>query len=976
MAAENKMHFRAFFIVCLFTAFTSFSAISQVSSLFSSEDLLTAANYGNGQLSPNGKFFSYVRIDDGTTYIDLIDLQTGDKRQILKSNKDYRVRNYHWLNDSTLLLFTKGPRQYIYSFYDKPEVEEEEFKNGTFTRLKNGYVVDTLNDSPEHILYAYTNKSSEEIQSGLYRINFNDFGDTSFNTNTLLDIAEPNLVLYIYDTAFKRIVGIFFNEDNLQIEMRYRENNSSEWQKLYTFKEEKYTFLPIGFIDDTKLGVLTNKKTDKVVLQVFDINEQKLTNILFEHRKYDLTNAWLGKGGQAHAVEYYQDGTPQKEWLISNELNWDEVLKQHFLVGTPFVADINIEQSRILVYLAGAELPGQYHLYNIANKSSKKVLSLYPNLDDKTFAQTESFKVKVDKDIDIETYLTRPSGINNNTLLVMPHGGPIGVRDNNLFRPDLQLLANRGFTILRMNFRGSSGYGKAFQSLGVAQFGQQIESDISAVVDHVLSTETFQNICAIGNSYGAYSSMMLATANPKLYSCVVAGFGIYDLPLLFNASNFRSGEKFGEFVAKVVGENTADKVGLSPVYNADKIHAPVFLIAGKKDEVAGFEQSNRMRYMLERADKKIEHFFYRNSAHGHANYKLDHHELALTLDFLYRQLGIVKPNPIGLSKEDKDILAQNLMLIADGYDDSKMTARDPLKNAEYLAKAAEYDHPRAFFNLAAHYARGDALPLDFVKSREYYEKAAALGFGSAHERIAATYMKAAVGESKYVQADEEKALFHLKAAVEYDPSEKNRKRLARFYCIASVNYKNVSKCLADLLASLDGSTFYDGMRDNFAMAVIDGNYTQSEKDEMLAYAIKWYELTHISFDVDIRNIGIYEYEVADRYGQGDSYQPSSATKLAQVADKMESSKVLLGISFVPDTDGLASLKQKTLAIVEWLEIDPQNTIVRRDFVTIKRPPTGKWNRYLEITSLKPGTTYTVNVYSIDGKLNFTKTFTE
>jgi TPR repeat protein len=470
---------------------------------------------------------------------------------------------------------------------------------------------------------------------------------------------------------------------------------------------------------------------------------------------------------------------------------------------------------------------------------------------------------------------------------------------------------------------------------------------------------------------------MLASENPTLYDCVVAGFGIYDLPLLFNASNYRSGDDFGEYIAAVVGENTADKVEVSPVYYAEKLQAPVLIIAGKKDTIAGFEQSNRMRYMLERANKNVEYYFYENSGHGHDNYILDHHELALTLDFLYRQLGIPISAPGDLSEQDVELIARQYMLIADGYDNEKMMPRDIKKSAQYLSKARDYGHPRAFFNLAAHHSQGKVLALDLLKAREYYETAALLGYKNAHQRLAYGYMPNAVGISDNYEVDEEKALLHLNAAIEHDPSKVNQKRLAYFYCIASALYKDVDKCLAGFKESLGNSTFYDDMRDEFAMAVIDGSYTQNEKDKMTAFAEKWFGLTHISFEADIADVGIFEYKASGKYGKSGEYELSEATSLSQVNDKISEKLIALGVRFVPDTEGLPYQIDRTLALIEWLEKDSQNVLLRRDFVTIKRAPTGDWIRYFKIDSLPPvGTSYTLNIYSADGTLNYTKTFNE
>ncbi|MDU0353667.1 prolyl oligopeptidase family serine peptidase [Paraglaciecola aquimarina] len=190
----------------------------------------------------------------------------------------------------------------------------------------------------------------------------------------------------------------------------------------------------------------------------------------------------------------------------------------------------------------------------------------------------------------------------------MPHGGPIGPRDINSFNSQVQFLTNRGYSVLQVNYRGSRGFGRAFKNSGRGQWGRKIEQDISTAVEQVTKQTSFKHTCAIGASYGGYSSVMLAILHPKQYDCVVARFGVFDLPLIFNDRNTKKSDYLQKVWSKVVGEYTPKLKDYSPVYFADLLKAPILITAGRLDTRASFEHSNRLKYVLEKTSMKLSTF--------------------------------------------------------------------------------------------------------------------------------------------------------------------------------------------------------------------------------------------------------------------------------------------------------------------------------------------------------------------------------
>lgn len=191
----------------------------------------------------------------------------------------------------------------------------------------------------------------------------------------------------------------------------------------------------------------------------------------------------------------------------------------------------------------------------------------------------------------------------------MPHGGPIGVTDYDLFQREVQFFASRGYAVLRVNFRGSSGYGKEFMESGRGQWGKKIEDDINEIVTAVKSKYPIRpgNSCIIGASYGGYSAFISVIRFPRQYKCAVSCFGVMDIPLLLSSNNAMKHKSVRNEILYVVGDpkkENVDHVAVSPVYLADKIDVPVMLMAGWRDRIADMEHSHRMHYMLKRSSPK------------------------------------------------------------------------------------------------------------------------------------------------------------------------------------------------------------------------------------------------------------------------------------------------------------------------------------------------------------------------------------
>jgi dipeptidyl aminopeptidase/acylaminoacyl peptidase len=201
---------------------------------------------------------------------------------------------------------------------------------------------------------------------------------------------------------------------------------------------------------------------------------------------------------------------------------------------------------------------------------------------------------------------------------VFPHGGPHGVRDWWEFDPEVQLLASRGYAVLQVNFRGSGGYGMAFESAGHGEWGAKMLDDIADATRWAVEQKVApaDRICIYGASYGGFAALMGAAREPDLYRCAIGQAGVYDLQLMWESGDIPDMRGGRDYLERVLGTDAARLRAQSPVYNAQNIKAPVLLIHGKADERADYEQARRMKEALEQSQKKFEWLALGREGHG------------------------------------------------------------------------------------------------------------------------------------------------------------------------------------------------------------------------------------------------------------------------------------------------------------------------------------------------------------------------
>jgi dipeptidyl aminopeptidase/acylaminoacyl peptidase len=275
---------------------------------------------------------------------------------------------------------------------------------------------------------------------------------------------------------------------------------------------------------------------------------------------------------------------------------------------------MTLDGAKAIVAVESPDQPRTYYLYDVAGHTTQKLASEYPDLRPRDLGQVQPYPYKARDGLEIPAYLTLPPGRagKNLPLVVMPHGGP-DARDGVRFDWWAQFLANRGYAVFQPNFRGSKGYGRAFNAAGFHQWGLKMQDDISDGVKRLIADGVVdgKRVCIVGASYGGYAALAGATFTPDLYACAVSIAGPSDLARMLRAERSAYGDNSQtvSFWHSRIGDESADAARLdatSPALHADAVRVPVLLMHGKLDTTVPFAQSEEERDALQRAGKRVE----------------------------------------------------------------------------------------------------------------------------------------------------------------------------------------------------------------------------------------------------------------------------------------------------------------------------------------------------------------------------------
>jgi dipeptidyl aminopeptidase/acylaminoacyl peptidase len=594
-------------------------------------------------ISPNGRYLAKLTPDTGNNRLEVLLLDNLELSAAYRMRKGELVTAFHWANDHQITWNTAwraGPLDRAYS--------TDEFFLGGADKPKlsilglHEYFLHRLIDDPGHILVgSYGHVTRESLDS--------------LRETYVADIPYPSSKL-LFDRAgtLKVATGL----DGADIVTVIRNGEQSGWTEVHRSRRSQGVIIPLSFSADQR-HYYTESNVDASTFGIY-LNDSSSaeSRLLYRDPVVDITRVLTTPGSEDIGGVLYFPGYPEYHFFDDDSplARTYAELSSAFPKCSVSITSSSDDGGQAVVAVGSDTRPIEYYLLDLATHRLRLLLKSRPWIDQAQMSEMTPFSIKARDGLELHGYLTLPKGIGGHQLplVVLPHGGPHGVRDLWGFNGEVQFLAYHGYAVLQLNYRGSGGYGRDFERLGYGHWGTSMQDDLTDATRWAIQQGIADpsRICIFGGSYGGYAALMGVIREPDLYRCAIGYAGAYDLTVQRKKSDTASSEVGQAYFDEALGTDPADLKARSPVYNVDRIQVPLLLVHGGRDQRVPIKNFQELTAALDKAGKQYETLVKEDEGHGFYSEQNNADLYTRLLDFLDRNIGARRPAAAKASADD------------------------------------------------------------------------------------------------------------------------------------------------------------------------------------------------------------------------------------------------------------------------------------------------------------------------------------
>ena len=593
--------------------------------------------YVDAKISPDGKHIAQIRIEDGRRKLVVVDSEGFEPVGRVDMGNRQEVGHFYWVNNKRLVIkvwvhqaWDDAPKYFgeLYAVnYDgrrgKYIYGHRAGQKSTGTKVRKreailGWadIINLLPDQENYILISSKPHShSRGRRATVHRINVKSgrmssivAGAPAANSRFLTDKqgnvryavgVGPDSVRRVYeyfaeDYEWKVVESQQFSDDFQPLRLNHQGN------KLFALDTDEKGLKGLYSID-LQSGQRTHVYTDNTV---------DIAGVVYSSGRDEVYAMRLEDGYPGYRTFNHQSD----EAKVFNRLL--ELLKNYRVR----ITSRDKAAEKWLIHASNDVVAGDFYLYEKSADKLTLLFSAFDSVDRSQLSISEPVTFAATDGLDIHGYVTYPTKVAEDVkvpLVVLVHGGP-QARDYWEFDSEVQLLASRGYAVLRVNFRGSYGYGRLFMEKGDKQWGNRIQKDVIDGTRWLIAGGRIDpdKVCIMGTSFGAYSAVQSSILAPDLYKCAVATAGVYDLNMLYTAGDMQQ-LVFGKaFLKDVIGFDETNLKGYSPLYNLEGLQAPVFIAHGGQDKRAPIAHAKKLKAALDARGKPYQWFIKPYANHG------------------------------------------------------------------------------------------------------------------------------------------------------------------------------------------------------------------------------------------------------------------------------------------------------------------------------------------------------------------------
>ena len=579
-----------------------------------------------GQLSPDGKWISFMKANNGilNIWIKKFDEPFEKARPLTDSKRP--MQGYFWTYDGKYILYVKD---------ENGDENVNVFAVDPMAKAVANSVPPSRNLTPLKEITAQIQAVSIK-NPDLMMVSLND-RDKAWHDLYQLKISTGELTK-IYENK-DRVTGYVFDwDDTLRILSKTDEKGTTSFFKkegdkltqIYETSVTEEAYIPSWTPDNKQPYFVTNKgDLDLSTLFLMDLETTKLRKIESDPKnRVDFGSLSVSDLTRELISTSYTDDKTEYLWKNKKWENNYTFLKSKFPGREISFQSKTKDENKFLISVSGDKYAAEVYFFNAETKALVLQYVPRPALKkvEKYLAPMKPIRYKSSDGLEITGYLTLPVGKDDKNLptVILVHGGPKGPRDNWGYNSIAQFLANRGYAVLQPNFRASGGYGKKFLNAGDLQWGKLMQDDITWGAKYLIlnGISNKDKVAIMGGSYGGYATLAGLAFTPDLYACGVDIVGPSNIFTLLESvpAYWESGRAF---LYGMVGDPNTE-VGkklihdASPIFSADKIVKPLLIIQGANDPRVKKAEAEQIVVALRDKGKQVSYILADDEGHGFA----------------------------------------------------------------------------------------------------------------------------------------------------------------------------------------------------------------------------------------------------------------------------------------------------------------------------------------------------------------------
>jgi dipeptidyl aminopeptidase/acylaminoacyl peptidase len=584
------------------------------------------------RISPDGKRLAYLAPDKNNVLQVWVQTVGKDDAKQVTEDKKRGIRSYHWTHHPDTLIYlqdTDGDENF--------HVHGVNVADGTVRDLTpfkgvRAQLIGLHHDHADELLVGL-NRRDPRVHD-VYRVSLKT-GEAKLDTENPGDVVG-----WSTDPKFRVRVSQVMTPDG-GMELRHRDDEKSEWKKLLRWGPDDAEGSVVGFTRDEKhLWLLTSEGRDTLSLVKRDLATGKEELVASDPRA-DAASPFVNPvTNEVEAVAFTYEKMRWK--ALSPDVEKDLRVIEAGVIGEPMFVSATKDRKTWVVAATVDVAPYTYYLYDREAKKLTELFTANPALTKFKLAPVKPVVIKSRDGLDLVSYLTLPVGAQKKPpLVLLVHGGP-WARDYWGYEPQVQWLANRGYAVLQVNFRGSTGFGKKFLRAGDREWGKKMHDDLLDAVAWAVKEGHAdpKKVAIMGGSYGGYAALAGAAFTPDTFACAVSVVGPSNLVTLL-----KSIPPYWEPLKKMFEVRVgplADEAFLlsrSPLSKADQIKIPMLIAQGANDPRVKQAESEQIVAAIKKAGKPVEYLLFKDEGHGFARPENRMKFYAAAEAFLAKHLG-------------------------------------------------------------------------------------------------------------------------------------------------------------------------------------------------------------------------------------------------------------------------------------------------------------------------------------------------